>query len=87
MDKIIITKKIVFVLLLVTGFFANGQINIDQTKHDNDLKLSALPYYSFGKGVGITSPDSLYQFNIRKFMSINRLFCLMFAKSSFYIVC
>lgn len=30
-----------------------------------ELHLDALPYYSFGKGVGITSPDSLYQFNIR----------------------
>ena len=29
------------------------------------IKLSTLPYYSFGKGIGITSPDSLFQFNIR----------------------
>ena len=42
-----------------------SQISIKPTKHDNDLKLSALPYYSFGKGIGITSPDSLYQLNIR----------------------
>ena len=34
-------------------------------KGDNDLKLSTLPYYSFGKGIGMTSPDSLYQLNIR----------------------
>lgn len=31
----------------------------------NDVKISALPYYSYGKGIGITSPDSLFQFNIR----------------------
>ncbi|MBY0486556.1 MAG: OprO/OprP family phosphate-selective porin [Flavobacteriaceae bacterium] len=43
----------------------HAQVTIEQSKHDNDIKLSALPYYSFGKGVGITSPDSLYQFNIR----------------------
>ncbi len=43
----------------------NAQVTIEQTKHDNDVKLSALPYYSFGKGIGITSPDSLFQFNIR----------------------
>jgi phosphate-selective porin OprO/OprP len=29
------------------------------------LRIETLPYYSFGKGVGITSPDSLYQLNIR----------------------
>jgi len=32
---------------------------------DNDIKLSALPYYSYGKGLGITSPDSLFKLNIR----------------------
>lgn len=32
---------------------------------NNDLKLAALPYYSYGKGLGITSPDSLFQLNIR----------------------
>lgn len=37
----------------------NGTIN------NNDLKLAALPYYSFGKGLGITSPDSLFKLNIR----------------------
>ena len=31
----------------------------------NDLRLAALPYYSYGKGLGITSADSLFQLNIR----------------------
>ena len=31
----------------------------------NNIKLTALPYYNYGKGVGLTSPDSLFQFNIR----------------------
>ena len=31
----------------------------------NIIDVSNLPYYNFGKGVGITSPDSLFQFNIR----------------------
>lgn len=31
----------------------------------NQLDVSNLPYYNFGKGIGITSPDSLFQFNIR----------------------
>ncbi len=51
---------------------SNAQIAINQSKNDNDLKLSALPYYSFGKGLGLTSPDSLFQLNIR-FRMQNRL--------------
>lgn len=54
---------LIFCLLFIT--ISNSQVTIKQSKNDNDLKLSAIPYYSFGKGVGITSPDSLFQFNIR----------------------
>ncbi len=50
---------------MLTVASLKAQVTIEQTKHDNDVKLSALPYYSFGKGIGITSPDSLFQFNIR----------------------
>lgn len=50
---------------MLTFASLKAQVTIEQTKHDNDIKLSALPYYSFGKGIGITSPDSLFQFNIR----------------------
>lgn len=39
---------------------------------DTELKIDALPYYNFGKGVGMTSPDSLFQMNIR-FRMQNRL--------------
>lgn len=58
-------KRIQLLLILFTSISIYSQVTIEQTKHDNDIKLSALPYYSFGKGVGITSPDSLYQLNIR----------------------
>ena len=51
-------------------------VSFSQTKSDsivtNDLRLSALPYYSYGKGLGITSPDSLFQLNIR-FRMQNRI--------------
>ncbi|MGV9004921.1 porin [Flavobacterium sp.] len=57
-------KKYLLVLFLLSSL-AIAQTDIGQTKHHNDINLSALPYYSFGKGIGITSPDSLYQFNIR----------------------
>lgn len=32
---------------------------------NNDVQLTSLPYYNFGRGVGLTSPDSVFQFNIR----------------------
>jgi hypothetical protein len=57
-------------IVLICLFFglipkANSQISENDIRKNNDIKLSALPYYSFGKGVGITSPDSIFQFNIR----------------------
>lgn len=58
-------KKLLLLTTLLSVFLTTAQVSIEQSKHDNDIKLSALPYYSFGKGVGITSPDSLYQLNIR----------------------
>lgn len=51
--------------LLFLCLLASGQIDVRRTTKDNDLKLSALPYYNYGKGLGITSPDSIFQFNIR----------------------
>jgi len=57
--------QLVIVALLFFAVTVHSQISIRQTKEDNDLKLSALPYYSYGKGIGMTSPDSLFQFNIR----------------------
>jgi hypothetical protein len=65
-------KGIVLFLIFVCSISSSAQVNIKQSKQDNDLMLSALPYYSFGKGIGITSPDSLYQLNIR-FRMQNRL--------------
>ncbi len=57
-------RKIIVVCLLISASI-QAQVTIEQSKTDNDIKLSTLPYYSFGKGIGITSPDSLFQFNIR----------------------
>lgn len=52
----------VFLFLFGTAF---SQITLEKNKKDNDLKLSTLPYYSYGKGLGLTAPDSLFQLNIR----------------------
>lgn len=59
-------KNIFTLLIILIGFSAMAQDPIiKKTTTDNDLKLSALPYYNYGKGVGLTSPDSIFQFNIR----------------------
>ena len=51
------------IFLIVFYLSANSQTT--PNKINNDIKLSALPYYSFGKGLGITSPDSIFKLNIR----------------------
>lgn len=51
-------KKYAFAFLCILAFFSTKAQN-------NDIKLSALPYYSYGKGLGITSPDSIFKLNIR----------------------
>ncbi len=58
-------KKLLLAFFLISTLTLQAQVTIEQNKQDNDIKLSTLPYYSFGKGIGITSPDSLFQFNIR----------------------
>ena len=57
-------KKLVTLLLLIISTITVAQ-DVKVITKDNDLKLAALPYYSYGKGLGITSPDSLFQLNIR----------------------
>ncbi|MCO6176451.1 OprO/OprP family phosphate-selective porin [Flavobacterium sp. NRK F10] len=51
------------ILLFLVSIFAFSQ-KLDSLKN-NDIRLAALPYYSYGKGLGVTSPDSLFQLNIR----------------------
>ena len=34
-------KKIILFLVILSGILGNAQENIKQSKHDNDLKLSA----------------------------------------------
>lgn len=65
-------KNILSLILLLVSLVASAQVDIRRTTEDNDLKLSALPYYSYGKGLGLTSPDSIFQLNIR-FRMQNRM--------------
>lgn len=58
-------KTFVFVSLLLAVGIASAQ-------EKENYKIANLPYYSYKKGLGVTSPDSLYQVNIR-FRMQNRL--------------
>ncbi|MDN3706387.1 porin [Myroides ceti] len=49
-------------LLLLTSGLLYSQDDIHKSQ---EFKLAALPYYSYGKGLGMTSADSLFQLNIR----------------------
>ncbi|MBB1150339.1 porin [Myroides sp. NP-2] len=62
-------KKIYLLILTLLSFNAIAQ-KIERV--NNDVKLAQLPYYNFGKGVGITSADSIFQLNLR-FRMQNRL--------------
>jgi len=58
-----------FLAFLAVSFFGiyaqTEKDSIVEVISNNDIKLSALPYYSYGKGLGLTSADSIFQLNIR----------------------
>lgn len=56
-------KKLLLLGLLFFASVSFAQVKVTTT--DNDMKLPTLPYYNFGKGIGLTSPDSLFQLNLR----------------------
>lgn len=62
-------KKIFLSVLFAFSFSTQAQIKHSEDEH---FKLDALPYYNYGKGLGMTSADSLFQFNIR-FRMQNRI--------------
>ena len=51
--------------ILVQIILLSGFMNTTFAQDNGALHVHNLPYYNFGKGVGITSSDSLFQFNIR----------------------
>lgn len=59
---------LIFCLLASVLYAQDIKLN---TKN-NDVKLASLPYYAYGRGLGITSPDSIFQLNIR-FRMQNRM--------------
>ncbi len=63
-------KIIFYFLIIFFGFNLNTlQAQEDsikeKSKKEENYDTSMLPFYSYGKGLGMTSPDSLYQVNIR----------------------
>jgi len=62
-------KKVILLLLFALSTQSYAQV---KTSDDDEFKLSSLPYYNYGKGLGMTSADSLFQFNIR-FRMQNRI--------------
>ncbi len=59
-------KYVLSIIISVFAFISvNSQEKVKDSLLSNDVKLSALPYYSYGKGLGVTSADSLFQLNIR----------------------
>jgi len=63
-------KKAFLLIVLLTSVSIYSQV-VTTNKY-NDLKLSTSPYYSYKKGIGLTTPDSLFQLNIR-FRMQNRI--------------
>lgn len=64
-------KKFLIVLLVLLS--ANlGHTQEEQNGGNMDVFTNPLPYYSYKKGIGLTSPDSVFQMNFR-FRMQNRL--------------
>jgi len=64
-------KRFLVLFLGLTSLLSVAQ-DIQFSTKDNDLKLATLPYYNYGRGLGLTSPDSIFQLNIR-FRMQNRM--------------
>ncbi len=60
--------RAVLLLLFVILFSAESLIAQTVPREfdaDDDTRFPNLPYYSYGRGLGLTTPDSTYQLNIR----------------------
>lgn len=57
-------KLLLLVLFLVVEFSLKSQV-VTYDSIDRIYDHAALPYYSYGRGLGVTSPDSIFQLNIR----------------------
>src|SRR5690606_26840432 len=58
-------KRVILMLSFFAGTLVQAQEAPKDDKKNEEFKIAALPYYSYGKGLGMTSADSLFQLNIR----------------------
>lgn len=58
-------RNLLPISLLLSALSADAQEKDTVTNRDLEQRIYSLPYYSYGKGLGFTSPDSIYQMNIR----------------------
>lgn len=58
-------RNLLPISLSLFAFTADAQEKDTLTNRDLEQRIYSLPYYSYGKGLGFTSPDSIYQMNIR----------------------
>lgn len=55
---------VIFFLLVPTLSLAQER-DTDRREFTDDLQFPALPFYSYGSGLGLTTPDSTFRLNIR----------------------
>lgn len=60
--KVFLMKRF-FIAFLMGGLSVFGQSTTESK--NTSRRLEALPYYDFGKGMGLTAPDSIFQINLR----------------------
>jgi phosphate-selective porin OprO/OprP len=58
-------RKLTSILFIIYGIKLVTGLEVASAQTKRNIEISNLPYYNFGKGVGLTSPDSIFQFNIR----------------------
>lgn len=55
-------RKLILLLCFTTVAYSSVSAQADGT---DDIRIPSLPYYSYGQGLGLTTPDSTFRFNIR----------------------
>ncbi|MFU8859536.1 MAG: porin [Cyclonatronaceae bacterium] len=71
MQKFVLTL-VLLVLACTTTLHAQTLDHVTRQQIGDDIRFPALPYYSYGSGLGLTTPDSTFRLNIR-FRMQNRL--------------
>jgi hypothetical protein len=57
-----VIRKLILLLCFTTVAYSSVYAQADGT---DDTRIPSLPYYSYGQGLGLTTPDSTFRFNIR----------------------